>query len=520
MSRRLGLTANAPGLLKTVGNRPRKTPTEPIDDDAPPLSTDDEDEDAFSEGTVQAASASDRAASFKRKAPPSRFRRPLPPLPDRDIDTSSDERARRAAIKPTTFGSKKQPDAEAVKKRRRVSKSPEPERPPVEERLKPGSHLMDKYGFIGKRPARSTYGKSRSSQSSQPGSSQGSSKGAKTLRVRSPIESPQKRKKGSKFIVPDKNFQSSPCGSPKKLLTKLHGDSESEGDDSILSFLKSTKATQKGKNGKTKTPGSSPPPPRAVFKLPENFLDRSPGREPRPATDGADDLSKLSSDEEEEAPAADEEGGDRPRLKIPATIPDSSPLSPPPPASAQCPWCGDEVERALLDDFAQGRRLDVRRQRRFCALHKRAAALHTWRDRGYPEIAWDALEPRFAAHAAHLQAVLDGARPSPYHDAYAASRRRTARGEEDNLNPGYYGPRGLVAMGDYLVAEFGDALKRRAVGDGGVIAGKGAAAFVQAVLVAELGVRLIMEDLGVDEEEARRVLEESKALGELVQPEV
>ena len=44
-------------------------------------------------------------------------------------------------------------------------------------------------------------------------------------------------------------------------------------------------------------------------------------------------------------------------------------------------------------------------------------------------------------------------------------------------------------------------------------------AYVQMVLVPELATRLVMEDKGVDEERARDVMEESTALGMLVQRE-
>lgn len=167
MSRRVGLTANAPGLLKTVGNRPRQAQRAPVADDAPPLSTDDEN-DTFSEGTVQAAKASDRTASPKRKA----SRRPVPPIDsDIDTDTSTDERSRRAAIKPTAFASKKKQEQKASTKRRKVSESPEPEsRKSSQDKLKPGSHLKNKWGLTAKKEARATHGKqARGSQSSQPG---------------------------------------------------------------------------------------------------------------------------------------------------------------------------------------------------------------------------------------------------------------------------------------------------------------------------------------------------------------
>lgn len=93
-------------------------------------------------------------------------------------------------------------------------------------------------------------------------------------------------------------------------------------------------------------------------------------------------------------------------------------------------------------------------------------------------------------------------------------KARSMKKEED-VEPGYYGPRGFNLMCDYTVREFGNLLKTKAVDDR-VIAGRGSAAFIQCVLVPELAVRLIMEDMGVGSEEARIIMEESKSLGEIV----
>ncbi|KAM3447405.1 hypothetical protein MY3296_008756 [Beauveria thailandica] len=506
MSRRVGLTANAPGLLKTVGNRtraptraPMRAPARaPVADDDPPQSSDYE-EDSLSEGTVQAAKSSDRAASPPRKVS---MRRPPSPL-DSDSHSSADERLERAAIKSTDFASKSSQAKTTLTKRQRVSKLPEPELPQPKEKLKPGNHLRTKWGHAAQPKVKNKYGRhARSSQSSQPGSSQGSKK----IHIPSSLESPQKKTR-SRLVVPDKKILSSPRSSPKKLLTDLNGSADSEDDDSILAPLKAERGSKKSK--RNPSPPSSPP--RAVFKIPRDLLSRSPGGK-SPVND-AQDEAKLSSDEEDAERST--------LLKVPEELPEL--LRPPPPSSSKCPWCGEAVDRALLDDFFHGRRLNVHMQTRFCQLHKQRAAEQTWRDLGYPTIDWDASEARFAAHREYLHSVIVDGRGSHFREAHARNvekgSARTMLRRDDNFNPGYYGPRGLSAMCDFLVRTFGDALKDRAVDDR-VIAGRGSAAFIQAVLVAELGVRLIMEDLELSEDEARQVMEDSKGIGELVQPEV
>ncbi len=157
-------------------------------------------------------------------------------------------------------------------------------------------------------------------------------------------------------------------------------------------------------------------------------------------------------------------------------------------------------------------------QTRFCQLHTKKTAQTTWQDCGYPDIDWDSIESRFIKHDEFLAGIVDGT--ETHFRSIHANNIKEGKGrslkKEDNLNPGYYGPRGFNLMCDYLVKEYGERLKVKAVEDR-VIAGRGPAAFIQSVLVAELGVRLIMDDMNVGEDEARDVLAESKALGEIVQ---
>ncbi|KAF4426145.1 RTC4-like domain-containing [Fusarium acutatum] len=186
----------------------------------------------------------------------------------------------------------------------------------------------------------------------------------------------------------------------------------------------------------------------------------------------------------------------------------------------KCPWCGDLVSEQALKDYSKGKRLNVQMQTRFCAKHKKETAMDTWRERGYPHVDWSRLEGRLDDHRAYLTKIVNG-KQSFFRDILAekieTGQARSLK-KEGNLNPGYYGPRGCKLMCDYLVEEFGESLKENATKDR-VIAGRGSAAFIQSVLVAELAVQLIMEDMNVSASEAREIMEESKALGELIHEE-
>lgn len=184
---------------------------------------------------------------------------------------------------------------------------------------------------------------------------------------------------------------------------------------------------------------------------------------------------------------------------------------------AQCPWCGATVDMKLLKDFSNGKRLNVRLQTKFCEEHRKKSAMATWESKAYPDVEWASLEARFKKHQARLLDIING--EESFYRTALAEKIEQGQGrsmkKEENLNPGYYGPRGFNMMCDYLVKEYSDMLKKKAVHDK-VIAGRGSAAFIQAVLVAELGVQLIMEDMLVSPEEARHILEESKPIGDLV----
>ena len=73
---------------------------------------------------------------------------------------------------------------------------------------------------------------------------------------------------------------------------------------------------------------------------------------------------------------------------------------------------------------------------------------------------------------------------------------------------------------EFIIHQFSDKIRRLAASDDLLsLGGGGIAGYAQAVLVPELAVCLITEDLGVDDDEARKVLSESARIGRLVHEE-
>ena len=192
-----------------------------------------------------------------------------------------------------------------------------------------------------------------------------------------------------------------------------------------------------------------------------------------------------------------------------------------------CPMCNEEVDENVLKKFKKihpGLRMTLRQENLFCTFHKKKSAAKIWRKKRYPEIDWNGLDERIAKHYKFLRAILQGGE-SHYGDIFSqkikSGQNRTLLKSEDDLNlsPGYYGARGLRAMTDNLTWKFSSLLRERSVKDR-LISARGHTAYVQAVLVPELAVQLIKDDMGVDVEKARVIMEESISVGELMNEEV
>ncbi|KAI0873462.1 RTC4-like domain-containing protein [Hypoxylon argillaceum] len=188
----------------------------------------------------------------------------------------------------------------------------------------------------------------------------------------------------------------------------------------------------------------------------------------------------------------------------------------------RCPMCYEEVDSELFEKHSAHGKMSVKQQTAFCRLHKRRSAEAAGLEKGYPKIDWEALNSRCRAHQSFLRNILEGTQVSHYRKVFKekvdSGKNRTLLTSQDNLTPGYYGPRGLQVMTGFIMSALSNVIRRRAVEDK-LISARSYTGYVQTVLVPELTVRLIMEDMSVTEERARNVLEESVEIGELLHEE-
>lgn len=191
------------------------------------------------------------------------------------------------------------------------------------------------------------------------------------------------------------------------------------------------------------------------------------------------------------------------------------------PGKVVCPMCDEQVDEDLLKEFSKGARMVMAQQTKFCRMHKKKTAEKVYEEKQYPRIDWTTLKPRIERHHNFLESLIMGA-DSHFANILTENIRsghaRTLLTTSEYLTPGYYGLRGMSLMTEMVTETFSRLLRERAPTDTR-ISGRGYTGFVQSVLVPELAVRLIQEDLSLDEDKAREVMVESRELGEILNDE-
>ncbi|RSM10692.1 hypothetical protein CDV31_007068 [Fusarium ambrosium] len=537
-------------LLRQIGGKVRTSPEPQNVEDvsAPPLSSDNEDDipEASSLKLVSKSTSRQSPAEDSDLDEPDRgdMKRTRFPRGTNAPRKGNRQASRRQGLKHSVSEDSDEASSSSTKRRKlAISKESAPAKTSPSSSA---SFLKDECGFTKTRKSKATYSsKGRGSQGSQgsqvPKRSQGtqakkdSTKASKNV-IRDADEpglwsSPEKSSKAKFKELPDDTL-----GTPKKTskakLKTAPGDSFD------------TPEQEKKMKPIPKDESSPSPTKRGVLRLSQNddLSQRSSSSQQSKSIWSRKLIGKKARKKAKEAPLRVERATFIVPIDIDDTIgfestrtlldTDSSDTESVKDESVQeesletgltkCPWCQELVSEIALKEYSKGKKLlTVQMQKRFCEKHKKETAMDTWRERGYPHIDWERLERRFGDHRAYLSRVIDGKR-SHFRDILEEKiengQGRSLK-KEGNLNPGYYGPRGGKLMQEYLVKEFSELLMEKAVSDH-VIAGRGSAAFIQSVLVAELAVQLIMEDMDVSAAEARGIMEESKAVGEMIHEEV
>ncbi|KAI0173397.1 hypothetical protein GGR52DRAFT_542947 [Hypoxylon sp. FL1284] len=494
---------------------------------APPLSSDDDDEPAPNPGSDSHDSESDVASNRRGEIKPTAFRR-TPPL----SQTSSSRRSIRDISKSSLRGkaTNRSQDDEA-------SGSAGSKRHAEDAAPKTDSHLTDSYGFAAKK--KKTASRHYGSKSSQPRSSQPKSSQSRSSQKSASEPSAPQPSANSKFVK--------------------YADSPSPGRITASGFIKPDDLTpEKAKSSATfiKPPSSSPSQgrQRPVFKDYSSLSDESPAKgPPKPLDfDGKETAkpkrpARARANMRKRSPEPIEEYSQKPTFKSYASdgddyLDDSDDkaiaalkyedsgeevgdlsIESPVAAASRCPMCHEVVDAELLAKHSDHGRMNIRKQAAFCKLHKRQTALDSMSQKGYPKVDWEKLDDRCGKHDSFLRDILEGVQRSYYRDLLRgkveSGKNRTLLKTEDSLTPGYYGPRGLRAMTEHIMRTLSSVVRKRAVEDR-LVSARGYTGYVQTVLVPELAVRLIMEDMSVAEADARKIMQDSTEVGELLYEDV
>jgi len=206
---------------------------------------------------------------------------------------------------------------------------------------------------------------------------------------------------------------------------------------------------------------------------------------------------------------------------------------------SQCTLCGQSVEQEDYWDFWKAKDKTVKNKSAFCHAHKKKSAKEEYTQEGYPDIDWKALPRRIRRHKSTLTKLLGKDCSSKHRDRYeplaltgkaaTVPSRRTdlPHSAQDSLDsfalderaayPGYYGPHGRRVITEHVMETLKSELKRS---EDRVVQASGIAAFVQAVMVPEVAILLIMEDCQVDEHVAEGIREKTYDMGLLLNEEI
>ncbi|KAM5443702.1 hypothetical protein MferCBS31731_001476 [Microsporum ferrugineum] len=188
-----------------------------------------------------------------------------------------------------------------------------------------------------------------------------------------------------------------------------------------------------------------------------------------------------------------------------------------------CPVCEIPVDAELFKSFKSMEKMG--QQSRFCFLHRRKTAEEQWKERRYPAIDWESFKERIENQFSKLESILSPESDSVYRKILKSSARdRNQQGnfrfsitnsELEKISTGYYGARGARNMMEVIIARFAPRVRELALSDS-LVQAVGVSGYVQAVLVPELTTMLVKEDMGVDDEEARQIIQDSMEIGDLL----
>lgn len=201
----------------------------------------------------------------------------------------------------------------------------------------------------------------------------------------------------------------------------------------------------------------------------------------------------------------------------------------------KCPSCRANTlkkDLVLPKYITNPSQLGIAGQSKFCYQHRHRDARLSWAENHYPEIKWDVLTDTKSSTLQralkHVVSVIKRHTDS-YYLEQMDDAIKSARGNQTKINKyfntalldvahnGYYGPKGakLVAQAVAVDKDLNKVIDRVMRVDKNVRVA-GVSRMLVAVVVPEILQFLVMEDMVVEGEEARKILEDSTDVGLLL----
>jgi hypothetical protein len=195
------------------------------------------------------------------------------------------------------------------------------------------------------------------------------------------------------------------------------------------------------------------------------------------------------------------------------------------PSIPTCKFC----RKPLPANFTETPPTATRGRIAYCQRHENATILEQGREKGYPtSVDLVALNSRVVKLLGFIKDdVINASSDSEFmRNLRKNTKRRNAANPMtmidlfDDSQPGYYGPRGSEIISNLVMLKLGDYIRKNDnVYDDLKFCG-GVSGFISAVVVPEVGIRLIMEDMEIGKEEARTIMRDSVAYGGIINASV
>ncbi|EGE03442.1 carbonic anhydrase [Trichophyton equinum CBS 127.97] len=180
----------------------------------------------------------------------------------------------------------------------------------------------------------------------------------------------------------------------------------------------------------------------------------------------------------------------------------------PKPLEAKCPICDANIDARFLQEFTGNKAfVPLKVQKGFCTTHRKKEAELQRIKCGYPIMDWDTVPSRLVYLSPLILDIIESKRISFFENTAAPEK-------ESFHSPGYYGLKGIDIIGEYIAETHFIALRNAAPTK--ITRWGGVATYIQNVLVLEVLTKFVAEDMGVDDNEARYILERSKGVGEML----